>query len=192
MIVWLDGGQNVKGRLNEYLPRAVRLFALGGNYSEQGHSRAARAFGLASTQRPVSLSRIGTTVGRDVCSERGPLDGEDVITDPAAGCSTFRHCCNGEFLCAAAGTARGGRRRAAARNRLRHRAVCALLAAAEFSVCAWRARIKSPVEYAIGIVPRDVAWPGPPSQPVGQRCWSRPSRLGRPAHLDQRRAMLSG
>lgn len=83
MIVWLDGQANVKGRPNEnYARELLELFTLGvGNYSELDIREAARAFtGWQQRQGRFHFGRSDHDDGhKTVFGRSGRFDGDDVV-----------------------------------------------------------------------------------------------------------------
>lgn len=83
MIVWLDAGDNVKGRPNENFARELfELFSLGiGNYSEADIKEAARAFtGWGQRHGRFVFSSLAHDSGvKTVFGESGPFGGEDIV-----------------------------------------------------------------------------------------------------------------
>lgn len=161
MIVWLDSEQNVKGRPNENFARELfELFTLGvGNYTEADIKGAALAFtgwrqrGGVFQESPSAHDRgIKTILGHE-----GAFDGEDAVhlavTHPA--CAQFiAGKLLREFVCpeppedlieaVAATLVRTGRDIGAT--------LSVLLASEAMFDPRWRrTRIKSPVEFAVGI-----------------------------------------
>lgn len=161
MIVWLDAEQNVKGRPNENFARELfELFTLGvGHYTEEDIREAARAFtGWRQRGGIFQKSTLNHDRGEKlVFGQRGAFDGEDVVRlaleQPACarfiGARLLR-----EFVCpeppddlvtaAAAALATSGFDIGATLGRL-------LSSEAMFDPRWRRARIKSPVELAVGI-----------------------------------------
>lgn len=83
MILWLDGDLNVKGRPNENYAREVfELFSLGvGNYTERDIKEAARAF-TGWHQRRGAFRFVASSHDdgvKEIFGERGRFGGEDVI-----------------------------------------------------------------------------------------------------------------
>lgn len=162
MIVWLDGNANAKGRPNEnYARELLELFTLGlGNYTESDIRDAARAFTGWHVRGGVFRFVPGEHDDRDktVLGASGPWNGDDVvrITVRHPACAPFlaRKLLR-EFLCphppddlidAFAGVLRD------CRFDLGESMQTLLGGQAMFDPRWYRARIKSPVEFAVGIV----------------------------------------
>lgn len=162
MIVWLDGAENIKGRPNENFARELfELFALGvGNYSESDIREAARSFtGWQQRDGRFHFAHSDHDDGeKTVFGRRGRFHGEDVLrlTLEHPACARFLALkLLREFLCPQPPAALIG----AVAQRLQEtnfqigETLRALLSSAAFFDPQWRrVRIKSPVEYAIGIV----------------------------------------
>ncbi|MCC6360935.1 MAG: DUF1800 domain-containing protein [Phycisphaerales bacterium] len=197
MIIWLDGNQNVKGRPNEnYARELFELFSLGvGNYSEADIKEAARAFtGWHTRGGSFHFSAREHDGGRKtVLGEAGAWTGDDVVSialrRPA--CSRFLATkLLREFVCPnpppelidtlAATLVETGYDIAATLTRL--------FTSGDFFDPMWRrARIKSPVEFAVGVVrtlgiaPAAAALADGVSQ-MGQRLFEPPSVKGWEGH----------
>ncbi len=162
MIVWLDGEQNVRGRPNEnYARELFELFSLGvGNYSESDVKEAARAFTGWHQRRGqfYFVQRDHDTGEKTVLGTRGNLDGDDVVRLAVAqpACAAFlANRLLREFVCpqppaelveSFAGVLRS------TRYELRESLRTLLASEAMFDPRWRRARIKSPVEFVIGVV----------------------------------------
>ena len=162
MIVWLDGTLNSKGRPNEnYARELFELFSLGvGHYSEQDIKQAARAFtGWHTRGGAFYFSRLEhDDGGKSVLGASGALDGDDVVRAALQqpSCSLFiAGKLLREFLCREppeelieefAGVLRSSGYDLAVSMRT------LLGSEAMFEPRWYRARIKSPVEFAIGVV----------------------------------------
>jgi uncharacterized protein (DUF1800 family) len=93
MLVWLDSNSNVKGKANEnYAREVMELFSLGvGNYSEKDVQEAARAFTGWHTAGGdfVFNERQHDSGDKNVLGQKGKWDGGDVVRivleQPAAG-----------------------------------------------------------------------------------------------------------
>lgn len=83
MIVWLDGNTNVKGRPNEnYARELFELFTLGvGNYTEADIKEAARAFtGWHERGGRFKFSRVEHDTGtKSVFDQQADFDGDDIV-----------------------------------------------------------------------------------------------------------------
>lgn len=162
MIVWLDGKLNTKGRPNEnYARELFELFSLGvGNYSERDIKEAARAFtGWHERGGVFHFSeREHDGDSKTIFGATGNWDGDDIVRlalgRPA--CAAFLATkLLREFLCPTppaalveefAGVLRASSYDIAA-------SVAVLLGSeAMFDPRWYRARIKSPVELAVGVV----------------------------------------
>jgi hypothetical protein len=92
MLIWLDSNSNARGRPNEnYARELMELFSLGvGHYTEADVREAARAFtGWHTDGRKFTFNRIQHDGGRKtVLGQSGTLDGGDVVRiileEPAA------------------------------------------------------------------------------------------------------------
>ena len=223
MLVWLDSNSNVKGKPNEnYARELMELFTLGvGNYTENGRPRGRpRLHRLAHRRRAVHLRRPAstTTATKTVLGQTGHWDGGDVVRivlEPAG-----RGAVPGPQALPLL-RQRGGRparRAAGAAGRALPRAATTTSATWSrtmlrsrhfYSEHAFRQRIKSPVEYVLGVVPsrathgRAARSGRPARRRWARRCSPRrTSRAGRAAsvaeHRDRagaaqlRRAMLGG
>jgi len=164
MIVWLDNNSNIKGSANENFAREVmELFSLGvGNYTETDIREAARAFtGWSSNGEQFVFNSAQHDFGRKtVLGQSGAWNGEDVIRivleQPSAARflvrKMFRQFINDsldppdKLLEPLADQFRssGYDIRACIATLLRSRIF--------FSDHAYRQRIKSPVEYVVGLV----------------------------------------
>ncbi|MCA8958081.1 MAG: DUF1800 domain-containing protein [Planctomycetes bacterium] len=162
MVRWLDSESNVRGRANEnYARELFELFTLGvGQYSEQDVKEAARAF-TGWHLRGESFAfrqRFHDGAAKRVLGRRGALGGEDVVALAAAHPASARFVARKllaffvhprpttaevDALAAAyrdAGRDLGATLRVLLRSRL------------FFSPRAWRSRIKSPVDFVVGMV----------------------------------------
>lgn len=173
MMIWLDSNSNVKGGPNENFARELlELFTLGaGNYSEQDVREAARAFTGWGTEGGQFVFRAELHDGgpKTILGQTGDWDGDDVLRialeQPAAARwlarKLFRQFVSEDELprdgfaggldeatliepLADALRSSGYDIAAAVEMILRSR----LFVSEE----AWRARIKSPVEYVVGLV----------------------------------------
>ena len=193
MIVWLDGNENIKGRPNENFAREFfELFTLGvGNYTERDIQEAARAFtGWHERNGRFRFTPLEHDTGeKHVFERRGNFNGEDVVAATIAhpACATFVATkLLREFLCpdppteiadALADVLRGSK--FDIRDALR-----ALLSSEVFFDPRWRrVRIKSPVEYAVGIARSlEMRTPAAPLAEavsnMGQRLFEPPSVKG--------------
>jgi uncharacterized protein (DUF1800 family) len=162
MVRWLDNDSNHKGRPNENFARELfELFALGrGNYSEQDIKEAARAF----TGWHLAGERFAFVAGRHDAGEktvlgaRGRLGGDDVVALAAT------HAASARFLATKwlqffvrpepAADEVGA---LAAEYRKNDRDVgrtlrVLLRSRLFFSAASYRALVKSPFDYAVGLV----------------------------------------
>lgn len=197
MIVWLDGDENVKGRPNEnYARELFELFALGvGHYSERDIREAARAFtGWGQKNGVYRFDPLEHDDGeKTVLGHVGRFSGEDVVrlTIEQPACTHFlaRKLLH-EFL-APAPSAQLVEEFAAQLRATRFHVTEALRtlfrSAAFFSPEVRRARIKSPVEFVIGLV-RSLEISAPAAQlaravtETGQRLFEPPSVKGWDGH----------
>lgn len=197
MIVWLDGDENVRGRPNEnYARELFELFTLGvGNYSETDVREAARAFtGWHQRQGRFHFVEGAHDAGeKTVLGTRGRLDGDDVIELALRQSACAARLARG-LLAELLGPeppeelvrTLGGRLRATDYDVAD--AVRTVLGGAELFDGRWyRARIKSPVEFAVGVV-RSLEM-GVPAQSLaqavsemGQRLFEPPSVKGWDGH----------
>lgn len=161
MIVWLDGDSNIKGRPNEnYARELFELFSLGvGHYTETDIKEAARAF-TGWHQRMGEyrfFERDHDDSPKTVLGTSGPLNGEDVVriatSHPA--CSRFLSLkLLREFL-----TPEPSQSLVESfAQRLRETGLdigaslrTLLVSRAMFAPETRRSRIKSPVEYVVGV-----------------------------------------
>lgn len=162
MIIWLDGNDNSKGRPNEnYARELFELFSLGvGNYTERDIKEAARAFTGWHEQhgRFRFVPRAHDDGEKRVFDTTGPLDGDDVVqaavSHPA--CASFiAGKLLREFLCPdppAELVAETANRLRETKFDIRTTLRTLLVSRAMFDPRWYRARIKSPVEFAVGMV----------------------------------------
>ncbi len=161
MILWLDNQLNEKGRPNEnYARELFELFSLGpGHYSEHDIREAARAFtGYQQRDGRFHFNRLAHDDGvKTVLGQTGRLTGDDVVRiacqQPA--CSRFlsRKLLR-ELLCPDPPEALVEAFAAVLRAETLHigRALRVLLGSEAFFDPRWRwQRIKSPVEFAVGL-----------------------------------------
>lgn len=197
MIVWLDGDSNRKDHPNENFARELfELFSLGpGAYGERDIQEAARAFsgwhqrGGAFAFQP----RLHDEGPKTVLGDRGNLDGGDVVRIAVAqpACARFIALrLLREFVSETPGAALVDETAAALRSRnfeigsvLR----VVLCSRAFYDAAAYRARIKSPVEFAVGLVRSfEMKAPGQDLQravaAMGQRLFQPPSVKGWEGH----------
>ncbi len=161
MILWLDNQLNEKGRPNEnYARELFELFSLGpGHYSEHDIREAARAFtGYQQRGGRFHFNRLAHDDGvKTVLGQRGRFTGDDVVRIACAqpACSRFlsrkllrEFVCPdppGELVEAFADILRAEKLHIG-------RSLRVLLASRAFFDPRWRwARIKSPVEFAVGL-----------------------------------------
>ncbi len=197
MVRWLDGNQNVKGRPNENFAREIlELFTLGlGNYTERDIQEAARAFTGWHERRGqfAFQARLHDDGEKQVLGVCGQLDGDDVIEaiigNPA--CSRFlagkllrafaTPDPDPEWIAAFAKYMQStGYDMMASMHRL-------LASEAFFDPAHFRTRIKSPVEYVLGIARSlDLKVAGPAlaraTSDMGQRLLEPPSVDGWETH----------
>ena len=197
MIIWLDGNENVKGRPNENFARELfELFSLGvGNYTEGDIRESARAFTgwhqRSGRFRFVESEHDGSA--KTVLGVTGNLDGADIVRAALArpACSRFIATkLLREFLCPDPpdDIIEAVARRLRETDHHVGETLRTLLASrAMFDVRFYRARIKSPVEFALGAVRSlQMSVPAPPladavSQ-MGQRLFEPPSVKGWDGH----------
>jgi len=180
MLLWLDSSVNRKTRPNENFAREVmELFALGvGNYTERDIKEAARAFtGWEVKHNRFWFNQVQHDAGRKrVLGKSGSFDGDQVIdvllAEPAAARfivrKLYRYLVADDFPSASAGDASGS----AAAGRAEFEAlvdsladeyrrndydtgrlVRTILSSNHFySAAAMGRKIKSPVEFAVGLV----------------------------------------
>ncbi len=197
MIVWLDGNDNVKGRPNEnYARELFELFGLGvGNYSERDIKEAARAFtGWHQREGRFRFSALQHDDGeKEVFGQRGSFNGDDVVRlviDHEA-CATFLAtkllrvflCPNPPSLLIESLASRLRETVFDLRETLR-----TLFSSRAMFDPQWRsARIKSPVEYVVGMA-RSLGVAVPASSlaeavsGMGQRLFEPPSVKGWDGH----------
>ena len=164
MLVWLDSNSNVKGKPNEnYAREVMELFTLGvGHYTEKDIREAARAFtGWHTDGRKFAFNRSRHDDGtKTVLGQTGDWDGGDVVRivleQPAAARFLVRKLYR--YFISEGGRPPDAPARAAGRpfrdsgydiadlvgTMLRSRLF--------FSDHAFRQRIKSPVEYVVGML----------------------------------------
>ena len=197
MIAWLDGNENAKGRPNENFARELlELFSLGvGNYSEADIKQAARAFtGWHERRGQFQFASLEHDGGeKTVFGQTGRFDGGDVIRLALAQPACARFIAtkllhefvsprpSDELIDATAAELRASEYdvRSVLRRLLASRAM--------FDAAIYRARIKSPVEFVIGIarqlelrVPADKL--GEVVSQLGQRLFEPPSVKGWDGH----------
>jgi uncharacterized protein (DUF1800 family) len=162
MLKWLDNDSNVKGKPNENFARELfELFALGrGNYTERDIREAARAFTgwHVRDERFSFVRRLHDGGSKEVFGERGEFGGEDIVqlTVRQPACARFLarkllaafvhpEPTEAEIDALAAHHERAGRHFG--------RTLAALLRSRLFfSARAYRSAIKSPVDFAVGLV----------------------------------------
>ncbi len=202
MIVWLDGSENIKGRPNEnYARELFELFGLGvGNYTETDIREAARAFtGWHQRSGCYRFSRLEHDDGEKVVfGQRGRFDGADVVR------LTLQHPACARFLATKLlreflGPQPPEPLVAELASRLRETEYdmaaslrTLLTSRAMFDPRWYRARIKSPIEFVVGIV-RSLEMRAPADalatavSQLGQRLFEPPSVKG----WDDHRAWLN-
>ena len=164
MIVWLDSNSNIKGEPNEnYGRELLELFSLGvGNYTEKDIQEAARAFtGWAASGGKFQFDANSHDRGtKTVLGKTGKLDGDDVVDvvlqQPACAKFLVRKLFR-EFISEA--ETPPDKLLAPLEVQLRKsgynigECVATMLRSRLFfSEHAWRARIKSPAEFVVGLV----------------------------------------
>lgn len=164
MLLWLDSNSNVKGHPNEnYAREVMELFSLGvGNYTEKDIQEAARAFtGWKTENGEFAFDESQHDDGpKTILGETGNFDGDDVVRivlqqDVAARFlvrKLYR-----EFISEAAEPSDELLEPLAAQLRESDYDIAAcvgtmLRSRAFFSEHAYRQRIKSPVEYLMGLL----------------------------------------
>lgn len=197
MIVWLDGNENVKGRPNENFARELfELFTLGvGNYSEQDIKQAARAFtGWHQRNGRFQFSALDHDTGeKSVLGERGNFDGPDVVRIALSKSAAAKFIATKlirEFVSPAACyelVAAVAEKLRETEFDIRETLRTLLRSDAFFSPEHYRARIKSPVEFVIGIA-RALELRAPAARlddatsQMGQRLFEPPSVKGWDGH----------
>ncbi len=172
MIVWLDSGKNVKGRPNEnYAREVMELFSLGvGNYTERDIREAARALTGFSTDgdKFVFQTALHDEGSKTIFGETGNFGGDDVarlvLQQPAAGQFLARKLFR-EFVSDLEPPAELleplARQLRETDYDMRAAVRTVLSSQLFYSDAAYRARIKSPVEYVVGLLrafDRRVRW----------------------------------
>jgi uncharacterized protein (DUF1800 family) len=202
MLIWLDSNSNTRGRPNEnYAREVMELFALGvGHYTERDVREAARAFtGWHTDGRKFTFLRAQHDDGtKTVLGQTGPWDGGDVtrivLEQPAAARflvgKLYRY-----FISEGAALPDGLLDPLAERFRASGYDVADLVRAVLrsrlfFSDHAYRQRVKSPVEYVVGMLRAleakyepQAEYYGPPQQTrlldgLGQELFAPPSVKG--------------
>jgi uncharacterized protein (DUF1800 family) len=166
MIVWLDSASNVKGRPNENFAREImELFSLGiGNYTERDIREAARSFtGWANNgDQFVFHAELHDEAEKAVLGQRGNWSGEDVVRilleQPAAARFLARKLFR-EFVNDQADPPDALLEPLAAQLRssgfdVRSTVSAILRSRVFFSAQAYRQKIKSPVDYVVGLAAR--------------------------------------
>jgi uncharacterized protein (DUF1800 family) len=179
MLVWLDSNRNIKGQANEnYAREVMELFTLGvGHYTEPDIREAARAFTGWHTDgdKFTFAARFHDDGPKTVLGQTGPWDGTDVQRIILARPETARFIVRKLYthLIAEAPQPTDALLEPLA-ERFRHSdydiadVVTTILRSRHFfSEYAYRQRIKSPVEYALGVV-RAVRPSAAPRDLVGQ------------------------
>jgi uncharacterized protein (DUF1800 family) len=162
MLIWLDSNKNIKGKPNEnYAREVMELFSLGvGNYTEHDIREAARAFtGWGTFNDKFEFNaRLHDDGKKTVLGQTGNLNGDDVVRillkQPAAARFLVRKLFR-EFLSEAE---RPSDKLLAPLVEQFHKSgydirgclATMLRSNLFFSGLAYRARIKSPVEYVVG------------------------------------------
>ncbi len=197
MLVWLDSNRNVKGQANEnYAREVMELFTLGtGHYTEADIREGARAFTGWHTDgdRFTFAPRFHDAGPKTFLGQTGPWDGTDVqriiLAQPAAAVFLVRKLYH--YLIAEAHDLPDSLLEPLA-ERFRHSdydvsdLVATMLRSRHFfSEYAYRQRVKSPVEYVIGVVravrptaaPRELV---APLESMGQSLFAPPNVKGWP------------
>jgi hypothetical protein len=195
MLIWLDSNRNVKGQANEnYAREVMELFTLGvGHYTETDVREAARAFTGWHTdgEKFTFAPRFHDDGEKTVLSRHGPWDGTDVqriiLDQPSAAGFLVRKLYR--FLIAETVKPPDSLLEPLA-ERFRHSdydiadLVATMLRSRHFfSEYAYRQRIKSPVEYVLGVVravhpdaaPRELVQP---LEQMGQALFAPPNVKG--------------
>jgi hypothetical protein len=195
MLIWLDSNRNVKGQPNEnYARELMELFTLGvGHYSETDVREAARAFTGWHTDGELFTfsARFHDAEKKTLLGQTGAWDGTDVqkivLTQPAAAMflagKLYRY-----FISESADPPKALLEPVAEKLRTSDfdisPAVSMILRSRLFfSEHAYRQRIKSPVEYVIGVVrtvrpsaaPRELVTP---MEAMGQSLFAPPNVKG--------------
>ncbi len=197
MIVWLDGDSNRKGHPNEnYARELFELFSLGpGHYSEQDIQQAARAFSGWHQKggRFHFQPRLHDEGEKTVFGRTGSFDGGDIVRmavdHPACAAFIGRKLLR-EFVCAEPGEPVVEALAAVIRAEQFDLAAVMrrlLLSRAMFDEGNYRARIKSPVEFCVGLARSfEMRVPGPAlhqaASQMGQRLLEPPSVKGWEGH----------
>lgn len=164
MLIWLDSNKNVKGKPNEnYAREIMELFSLGvGNYTEQDIREAARAFtGWGAFNGKFEFNaRLHDDGKKTVLGQTGNLNGDDVVRillkQPAAARFLVGKLF-GEFISEAERPSEKLLEPLVEQFRksgydVRQCLATMLRSNLFFSEHAYRARIKSPVEYVVGML----------------------------------------
>jgi hypothetical protein len=170
MLVWLDAGQNVKGRPNEnYAREVMELFSLGvGHYTEKDVREAARAFTgwRVEDDRAVFAPDKHDGGTKTILGQAGKWTGADVgrilLEQPAAArflAGKFYRVFLSETEPPAALLDALARRFRASGYRIDALAGVLLRSRLFYSPHALLRRVKGPVEFVLGAV--QAAWPGP-------------------------------
>jgi uncharacterized protein (DUF1800 family) len=197
MIIWLDGDSNRKDHPNEnYARELFELFSLGpGNYSERDLREAARAFsGWHQREGQFFFNeRLHDADAKTIFGRTGRFDGADVVAlavDQPACASFLAHKLLREFVCdqpPAALTGELGDVIRAEKFDIAATMRVLLTSRAFFDPAFYRARIKSPVEFCIGLV-RSFEMRAPGQQihsaasQMGQRLFEPPTVKGWEGH----------
>ena len=201
MMIWLDSNNNVRGRPNEnYARELLELFSLGvGHYTEADIRDAARAFtGWNTNGATFSINRgLHDDGPKTILGETGPWDGDDVVRivlkQPEAARFLVRKLFR-QFISEVESPPDALVEPLAARFRASDYDVADLVGTMLrsrlfFSEHAYRARVKSPVEFVAGLFhtmvgPAPTAGPATP-QPalldgMGQTLFAPPNVKGWP------------
>ncbi|MCG3128018.1 MAG: hypothetical protein CHACPFDD_02891 [Phycisphaerae bacterium] len=197
MIVWLDGDSNRKGKPNEnYARELFELFSLGpGNYSEADIKEAARAFsGWHQRAGEFCFNPVLHDDGsKTIFGKTGDFDGTDVVRMSVAhpACATFmaRKLLR-EFVCEQLDAALVDELADCLRAEGFHVAPVLrrlLSSRAFFDARHFRARIKSPVEFCVGLARSlEMRAPGQAlhraASQMGQRLFEPPTVKGWEGH----------
>jgi uncharacterized protein DUF1800 len=195
MLIWLDSNRNVKGQANENFARELlELFTLGvGHYSERDIREAARAFtGWHTDGEAFTFSaRYHDGAAKEFMGQKGEWDGGDIqniaLNQPAAALFLARKLYR-FFVSESADPPNALLEPLAERLRTSDFEIAPVVAMILrsrhfFSEHAYRQRIKSPVEYALGVVrvvkpdaaPRDLV---NPLEQMGQSLFAPPNVKG--------------
>jgi uncharacterized protein (DUF1800 family) len=164
MLIWLDSNRNVKGQANENFARELlELFTLGvGHYCERDIREAARAFTGWHTDGELFTfsARYHDGTGKEFMGQKGEFDGGDIqkiaLNQPAAALFLARKLYR-FFVSESADPPNTLLEPLAERLRTNDFEIAPVVAMILrsrhfFSEHAYRQRVKSPVEYVLGVV----------------------------------------